>query len=95
MARIHRSVPGAGHFGLITMKLTAKLFDIGTNEVLLNLEDAKNIGVLTSDRVQVLNDIQEYLLQHLSIPPPRSPPKGVSAYTSHTNQKSNSLMGTR
>jgi AMP phosphorylase len=38
------------------MKLTAKLFDIGTNEVLLNLEDAKNIGVLTSDRVQVLNE---------------------------------------
>ena len=38
------------------MKLTVKLVDIGTREVMLNLEDARNIGVLTSDRVQILNE---------------------------------------
>lgn len=38
-----------------TMKLTAKLIDIGTREVMLNIEDARAIGVLSGDRVQILN----------------------------------------
>ncbi|MCQ8893421.1 MAG: AMP phosphorylase [Methanolinea sp.] len=38
------------------MKLTAKLMDIGTREVLVNIEDARNIGVLNGDRVQILNE---------------------------------------
>jgi AMP phosphorylase len=38
------------------MKLTVKLVDIGTREVLLNIEDARNIGVLAGDRVQILNE---------------------------------------
>jgi AMP phosphorylase len=37
------------------MKLTTKLIDIGTREVLLNIEDARSIGVLAGDRVQILN----------------------------------------
>ena len=38
------------------MKLTSKLIDIGTREVLLNIEDARSIGVLAGDRVQILNE---------------------------------------
>ncbi|HNQ26139.1 MAG: AMP phosphorylase [Euryarchaeota archaeon ADurb.BinA087] len=37
------------------MKLSVKLIDIGTKEVLLNIGDARNIGVLAGDRVQILN----------------------------------------
>src|SRR5512136_1283053 len=37
------------------MKLTTKLIDIGTREVLLNIEDARSIGVLAGDRVHILN----------------------------------------
>jgi AMP phosphorylase len=37
------------------MKLTAKLLDIANRGVLLNTADARNIGVLPGDRVQVLN----------------------------------------
>ena len=37
------------------MKLSVKLIDIGTKEVLLNSGDARNIGVLAGDRVQILN----------------------------------------
>lgn len=38
------------------MKLTVKLMDIGTREVLLHTEDAGNIGVMPGDRVQILNE---------------------------------------
>lgn len=38
------------------MKLTAKIVDIGTREVLLHIEDSRNIGVLPGDRVQILNE---------------------------------------
>jgi AMP phosphorylase len=38
------------------MKLTAKLLDIADRGVLLNLADARNLGVLQGDRVQVLNE---------------------------------------
>ena len=37
------------------MKLTTKLIDIGTREVLLNIDDARGIGVLAGDRVHILN----------------------------------------
>lgn len=37
------------------MKLTAKILDIATRGVLLNRLDARNIGVLNGDRVQVIN----------------------------------------
>lgn len=37
------------------MKLTAKILDIATRGVLLNLLDARNLGVLNGDRVQVIN----------------------------------------
>lgn len=37
------------------MKLIAKLMDIGHRGVLLNTVDARNIGVLNGDRVQMLN----------------------------------------
>jgi AMP phosphorylase len=37
------------------MKLTVKMIDIATREVLLNFDDARNIGVLAGDRVQILN----------------------------------------
>jgi AMP phosphorylase len=40
------------------MKLSARLIDIGTREVLLNIEDARSIGVLCGDRVQVLNEVK-------------------------------------
>ncbi len=38
------------------MKLTAKLVDIGTREVLMHIEDSRNIGVLPGDRVQIINE---------------------------------------
>ena len=38
------------------MKFTVKLIDIGTREVLLNIEDARSINALAGDRVQVLNE---------------------------------------
>lgn len=38
------------------MRLTAKLIDIGTREVMLNIEDSRNIGVLGGDRVQIFNE---------------------------------------
>ncbi len=37
------------------MNLTTKIIDIATREVLLHIEDARNIGVLSGDRVQILN----------------------------------------
>jgi len=37
------------------MKLAAKLIDIQTREVMLNIEDARAIGVLAGDRVQIIN----------------------------------------
>jgi AMP phosphorylase len=37
------------------MKLTTKMIDIATREVLLNIGDARNIGALAGDRVQILN----------------------------------------
>lgn len=37
------------------MKLTAKILDIATRGVLLNRLDARNIGVLNGDRIQVIN----------------------------------------
>jgi AMP phosphorylase len=37
------------------VKLTAKILDIATRGVLLNRLDARNIGVLNGDRVQVIN----------------------------------------
>ncbi|HOT03746.1 MAG TPA: AMP phosphorylase [Methanolinea sp.] len=39
------------------MKLTAKLVDIGTREVLLHIDDSRNIGVLPGDRIQILNEV--------------------------------------
>lgn len=38
------------------MKLRAKLLDIANRGVLLNRLDARNIGVLNGDRVQILNE---------------------------------------
>ncbi|HON81596.1 MAG TPA: AMP phosphorylase [Methanoregulaceae archaeon] len=38
------------------MKFTVKLIDIGTREVLLNIEDARSINALAGDRVQILNE---------------------------------------
>jgi AMP phosphorylase len=38
------------------MKLTAKLLDISDRGVLLNIADARNLGLLEGDRVQVLNE---------------------------------------
>ena len=38
-----------------TMKLVAKILDIATRGVLLNRLDARSMGVLNGDRVQVIN----------------------------------------
>jgi AMP phosphorylase len=40
------------------MRLGVKLIDIGKRGVLLNRADARTIGVLDGDRVQILNDVQ-------------------------------------
>ncbi len=39
------------------MKLTARLLDIADRGVLLNTADARNLGVLHGDRVQVFNEV--------------------------------------
>lgn len=39
------------------MKLKAKLLDIANRGVLLNRADARNIGVMNGDRVQILNEV--------------------------------------
>ena len=46
------------------MKFTVKLIDIGTREVLLNIEDARSINALAGDRVQILNETPASLWQH-------------------------------
>ncbi len=38
------------------MKLTAKLLDIANKGVLLNRADARNLGVLNGDRIQIMNE---------------------------------------
>src|SRR5512137_2575907 len=69
------------------MKLNVKLIDIGTREVLLNIGDARNIGVLAGDRVQILNQKNGISIAAFVDTTTSLIPEGIVGVYRLTNQK--------
>ena len=69
------------------MILAAKLIDIQTREVMLNIEDARTVGVLAGDRVQIINNVNGLSVAAFVDTTTTIIPRGTIGIYSRTNER--------
>ena len=75
------------------VKLTARLLDIDYRGVVLNAEDARNIGVLDGDRVQIVLESKGIFVQAFVVTTKTMIPAGTFGIYHKTNERLNSEDG--
>jgi AMP phosphorylase len=69
------------------MILAAKLIDIQTREVMVNIEDARTVGVLAGDRVQIINNVNGISVAAFVDTTTTIIPRGTIGIYSRTNER--------